>query len=201
MSKIFVISDYHFNHNKEFLYSKRGFSNVEEMNKALVSIHNCIVSPEDTVYILGDVCMGSMETLDSSKKLIESLNGHLHIIRGNHDTDMKVQMYLTCKNVVEAEKWAEMLKYKKQSFYLSHFPSVVRNIDDDEPNKKSIINLFGHTHQDTLFYGENANMFHVGADGGAFTPWALDEILEYIDYAKSRKEMGIEISSLKYIDL
>lgn len=201
MSKIFVISDYHFNHNKEFIYSKRGFSSVEEMNKALVSCHNCIVSPEDTVYVLGDVCMGDMETLDSSKKLIESLNGHLHIIRGNHDTDMKVQMYLTCKNVVEAEKWAEMLKYKKQSFYLSHFPSVVRNIDDDEPNKKSIINLFGHTHQDTLFYGENANMFHVGADGGAFTPWALDEILEYIDYAKSRKEMGIEISSLKYIDL
>lgn len=31
MSNIFITSDLHFNHNKDFIWKKRGFSNVNEM--------------------------------------------------------------------------------------------------------------------------------------------------------------------------
>lgn len=33
MSNIWVISDTHFNHNKDFIYQPRGFKNVQDMNE------------------------------------------------------------------------------------------------------------------------------------------------------------------------
>ena len=32
MGKIFLTSDTHFNHNKDFVYAARGFKTIEEMN-------------------------------------------------------------------------------------------------------------------------------------------------------------------------
>ena len=82
---IYFSSDYHFNHNREFIYQARGFPNIEEMNEAIVQRHNEIVKPEDIIYVLGDLCLGggSEEALQKNKELIERLNGTLYIIRGN----------------------------------------------------------------------------------------------------------------------
>ena len=57
---IWIISDTHFNHNKEFLYSPRGFNSVEEMNHAIVTLWNECVNDDDIVYHLGDVCLGDI---------------------------------------------------------------------------------------------------------------------------------------------
>ena len=45
---IYITSDFHFCHNKEFLYKPRGFSSIEEMNIVLVENYNNIITPEDT---------------------------------------------------------------------------------------------------------------------------------------------------------
>ena len=36
MSNIWLISDTHFNHNKEFVWKARGFNSVEEMNETII---------------------------------------------------------------------------------------------------------------------------------------------------------------------
>ena len=36
MSKIFLTSDSHFNHNKDFIYERRGFNSIEEMNEKII---------------------------------------------------------------------------------------------------------------------------------------------------------------------
>ena len=83
------------------------------MNLTIVANWNDIVQPDDDVYHLGDFVMND---IDAGIELIKQLNGRIHLIRGNHDTDAKVQRYLECPNIVEI-KWADMIKYKKNYFF------------------------------------------------------------------------------------
>lgn len=170
--KIWFTSDTHFMHNKEFLYDARGFNTPEEMCEEIVKRWNEVVSPEDIVYHLGDVILSDTE---KGISFVKKLNGKIHLIRGNHDTDSKVKQYKTCSNIISIE-WATMIKYKKRMFYLSHCPSITRT-PDDSPNKQGIINLYGHTHQNTNFYENNPYMYHVGMDSHNLTPVSIDEIL------------------------
>jgi calcineurin-like phosphoesterase family protein len=178
MSKIFLCSDWHFNHNREFIYHPRGFENVEEMNAAIVSRHNERVDPGDEVYILGDLCLGGgdAEVMKKNMKLIESMNGNLHIILGNHDTPARIKMYALCKNVVDI-KYADMIHYRGYHFYLSHFPALTANLEK-ETLKQCTCNLYGHTHQQSNFYNEIPYLYHVGMDSHNCYPILLDDAIE-----------------------
>ena len=37
MGRVWVTSDFHINHNREFIYKPRGFNNIGEMNEAIIS--------------------------------------------------------------------------------------------------------------------------------------------------------------------
>ena len=68
---IFIVSDLHLAHSKEFIYGARGFENVEDMNKAIIHKWNEIVDEEDDVYVLGDLVMGpevNLQMLRRQKK-------------------------------------------------------------------------------------------------------------------------------------
>lgn len=177
--KIWLTSDWHFNHDREFVWGARGFHNVQEMNEAIVARHNSKVRPGDTVYVLGDCALGGgdPQILAENKELIESLNGNIHIIRGNHDTDRRVTMYESCKNVVSPILYADMLHYKGYHFYLSHFPTLTGNLEK-ESLKQCTCNLFGHTHQTTNFYMDMPFLYHVGCDSHNCYPVLLDDIIE-----------------------
>lgn len=56
--KIFLTSDLHFLHDREFIWKARGFNSVDEMNEETIRRFNEVVNPEDTVYILGDIALG-----------------------------------------------------------------------------------------------------------------------------------------------
>lgn len=178
---IFFSSDYHFNHQKEFIYKPRGFNSIYDMNEAIVERHNKIVTSEDVIYVLGDLCLGggSDEALKINKKIISSLKGNLKVILGNHDTHSRIQMYNECWNV-EVLGYADMLKYGKYHFYLSHYPTLTTNFDDDKPLKARTLNLYGHTHQSTNFYNNNPCMYHVGVDSHYCEPVSIDTIVEEI---------------------
>lgn len=187
---IYVTSDWHFYHNKEFIYKARGFETVEEMNEAIIERHNSIVTPEDTVYCLGDCGLGggAADSLEKIKECIERLNGNIIIIRGNHCTDSRVEMYKTCKNVIEAGEWSKMIKYKKYHFLLSHFPTLTGNLEK-ESLKQMTLNIYGHTHQLTNFYEERPYMYHAGVDSHNCYPVLLDDIIEEM---KSKVDECIE---------
>ena len=183
---IYFTSDLHFEHDKDFIWQARGFNDISEMNAEIVKRWNETVYPDDDVYVLGDLVLNDIEW---GLKLISKLNGYIHIIRGNHDTDTKVERYLELPNVVSVD-WALELKYKKAYFWLSHYPTITANYDDDKPWAKHLINLFGHTHQQNKFYeiikhaGENPYMYNVGVDAHNCTPVSIDEIIEDIKRKK-----------------
>ena len=54
---IYLTSDLHFCHNREFLYKPRGFDSVWDMNKVIVESWNKVVGADDDVYVLGDLML------------------------------------------------------------------------------------------------------------------------------------------------
>ena len=59
MSNIWLTSDFHFGHDREFVWKARGYSSVEEMNEIQIEKFNSLVQPDDTIYILGDLMLGN----------------------------------------------------------------------------------------------------------------------------------------------
>lgn len=152
------------------------------MNEEIIKRHNELVGPDDTVYALGDCSLGGGDAaiLEKNKALIERLNGKIHIIRGNHDTDRRVAMYESCNNVIGPVLYADMLHYKGYHFYLSHFPTLTGNLEK-ESLKQCTCNLFGHTHQTTNFHMDMPYLYHVGVDSHDCKPVLLDDIIKEME--------------------
>lgn len=186
MNKIWLTSDWHFNHNKPFIYEPRGFTNIEEMNQAIIKKHNSMVDYDDDVYCLGDCMLGDNEL---GLKCIKSLKGRIHIIRGNHCTDTRTELYKTCYNVVEVLGYANVLKYGGYHFYLSHYPTLTSNYDVDKPLKRRMINLCGHSHTEDKFADfDKGLIFHVELDAHGYYPVLLDNIITDIKEKLHEKE-------------
>jgi calcineurin-like phosphoesterase family protein len=186
---IWLTSDWHFSHDRPFIWESRGFDNIQQMNEVIVTRHNSLVLPEDDVYVLGDLCLGggSEEALAANKELIESMNGKLHIICGNHDTSQRLVMYESCDNVEEILGWSTMLVYKKYHLYLSHFPTITSNYDELKPLKAKVINICGHSHTKDKYelIKQNILSYHVETDSHNCYPVHIEKIIEDIkEYIK-----------------
>ena len=110
MGKIFLTSDTHFGHDRQFIWGPRGFESVWKMNGAIVENWNKTVNTEDDVYLLGDVMLGDNEY---GLTCLKQLKGNIHIVRGNHDTNTRMELYNKCWNVVEITEG----QFFKDKFY------------------------------------------------------------------------------------
>ena len=108
---------------------------------------------------------------------LKRLKGQIKIIPGNHDTNARIAIYKTLPNV-EVLGLAELLKYRKYNFYLSHHPTMTSNLEKAPYLRMHLINLYGHTHQQSNFYMSMPYMFHVGMDSNNCTPVLLDDAIE-----------------------
>lgn len=169
---IWFISDLHINHDKDFVWGVRGFSNVEEMNKALVERFNSKVQPDDDVYILGDSLMG-----ESKVDYLSQLHGKIHFLIGNHDTDNRIALYesLGWENL----GYAIVIKIPgKLRLYLSHYPTLLSNTTRDR-----IWGVHGHTHSfDSFQFPKTINVAVEATNG---YPISLDELREMMKSDKA----------------
>lgn len=78
----FFTADLHLGHARISELCGRPFASADEMNEALISRWNARVTDRDTVFVLGDVCLGK---IDISLALIPRLRGHKVLLPGNHD--------------------------------------------------------------------------------------------------------------------
>ena len=172
---VFFTSDLHFCHNKEFLYGPRNFTNVEDMNAAIIKNWNDIIRDDDEVYVLGDLMLTDQE---KGMECLRQLKGKIHIILGNHDTDNKVELYKTLPSVVEIAD-ALRINIDGYHFFLTHYPCITSDsYQQGKPLKKRLINLYGHTHQQTCFYkNDNPCIYHVGLDSHECKPVSVKEII------------------------
>lgn len=177
--RIWITSDTHFNHNRDFIFLPRGFSSVEEMNNEIVKRWNSVVGENDLVYHLGDIMLNDNE---KGIEYLKQLNGRICILRGNHDTDSRINLYKQCPNVFNCGSLAKIIKYKKYRFYLSHYPTLTSNYREEDISIKSkLINLCGHTHTTDKFKDFKENLiYHCEMDAHNCYPVLLDDIIEDI---------------------
>lgn len=179
---IYFTSDTHFNHDKEFIWKDRGYGSVDEMNEDIIKKWNEVVTPGDDVYHLGDVMLGDNE---KGLYMLNRLNGRIHIVLGNHDTETRRVLYEGSWNVCEIA-YADMIKYGKNHLYLSHYPTLIGQFDAHKHH--GLINLCGHTHQTEPFVPEwhNPYIYNVGMDAHDMRPVGLDEIM--MDISREREK-------------
>ena len=173
---IYFSSDWHFNHDREFIWGARGYNNIQEMNEDIIKKHNLVVCRLDDVFVLGDLMLGDLE---KGLECVRQLNGRLHIIRGNHDTDTRWEAYKNLPNVVEVTE-GQFLKYGKYHFYLTHFPCMTGNLEK-ESLKQMTLNLYGHTHQAEKFYKDIPYMYNVGVDAHSCYPVWIEDIINQMN--------------------
>lgn len=171
----YFTSDLHIGHDKDFIWGSRGFNSVEEHDTQILKNWNSIITPEDTVYILGDLCMGGNEV--EWNRIYKVLNGNKKFIHGNHDTKNKIERYVSEYNI-ENLGLASLYRYsKKRNFYLSHYPTLVGNHEEE----KFYWNLSGHTHSTNSFeYGEKC-VYNVAIDAHNCTPVSIEQIIKDIE--------------------
>ncbi len=82
---IYYTADLHLGHANIIKYGNRPFSDVEEMDNALIANWRAVVKPNDDIYVLGDL----MFKCNYPEAYLKQLTGKIHLIKGNHDTFLK----------------------------------------------------------------------------------------------------------------
>ena len=167
---IYFTSDLHFNHKNIIPYCNRPFNSVEEMNEALIANWNNTVTENDIVYVLGDFILGPA---DQTETFVKRLNGHIVLVRGNHDSKAKLAIYDSLGIVVRDIAY---LEYKGRFFIMCHFPIASEEfIKMVRESNSEVICLYGHVHNEAP-RGYVNGTYHIGTDTNDFTPVSLEKI-------------------------
>ena len=179
MGKTFFISDTHFNHTNILKYEapSRPFETVEDMNAELVRRWNAKVSPDDSVYILGDFCFDVKGVFVND--LLRSLNGHKYLIRGNHDLFTRSSNF--DPSLIEWIKDYCEAKIDGHFVCMFHYPIAVWN-----RKHYGAIHLYGHVHtpkgDSVEACARLVNAYNVGADVNNLEPMTLSELMDKYGY-------------------
>jgi calcineurin-like phosphoesterase family protein len=143
MTKTYITSDLHFGHRNIMNFcpeSRARYKNdLAYMNEKMVLEWNEIVTPEDTVYILGDVAF--MSGSDAAR-IINRLNGTKILIEGNHDR--KTLMDVNFRNAfAEVHKYL-WITYNGTQVIMFHYP-----IAEWDQMHRGSVHFHGHLHGGT----------------------------------------------------
>ena len=174
---IYYIADTHFRDQAIFDKCKRPFKSLDEMEEVIIQKWNAKVKDKDIVYVLGDI---TKDDDISSLEIFSRLNGHKHLIVGNHDhlliEDIKES------NVFESVKFIDLIMDNNRKVCICHYPLM----DWMEFNRQGIL-VYGHIHNKTPNNGHPYKMikdyykdlpaYNCGVDVCGFEPRTLDELI------------------------
>lgn len=162
MTRTWFTSDTHFGHAAIIRLCGRPFSDVAEMDSALVEAWNSRIGPGDAVWHLGDF---SYRNAQSAQSYLTRLNGQKHLIHGNHDSAEAREAPGWASSQTMAEITADghrlvLLHYGMRVWPRSHYGSI---------------HLYGHSHGQLS--GDHQSL-DVGVDCWGYQPVSLSEIRE-----------------------
>ena len=164
-----ITSDFHFGHNKDFIYGPREFENMYDAAESIITNCQEVLSWDDEVYILGDCMLG-----DSAYGMhcLAQIPGYKHLILGNHDTDARIQLYED-SGIFTSVGWGGRLKHNGWIYLLSHYPQITENYQD----RHKVISLCGHSHtKDPFLHWDQGLIYHCEVDAHDLYPVSIDQI-------------------------
>lgn len=198
---LWFTSDLHFGHKNIIKYSNRPFQDIDHMNEVLIKNFNSLVSPDDTVIFVGDVCMGVRE---KTLPLVGRLNGAKFLVTGNHDDchamydvinhtkwELKMEMYQQYFSILGSIHFQPITHL--QDFLVCHFPydtneedKNARSFGEWVPKDSGTPLICGHVHEEWKIKKSKQGTFmiNVGVDVNDFKPISFDEILKIYESFK-----------------
>ena len=184
-NSLFFTADTHFNHANILRFCNRPFADVEEMNETIITRWNQVIGNDCHVFHLGDFCQGGSAEWS---RLLDRLNGRIHLIVGNHDLKNLRQGFM---NRFEEVVMQQRIEVETKSIYLNHYPFLCF----EGGYKSNVWQLFGHVHTRTNNTGLDAErlaylyptQYDVGMDNNDFTPVSYEEVKRIIEQQISMK--------------
>lgn len=164
----FFIADTHFSHANIIKHCNRPFSNVVEMDEAILDGINSLVQPNDTLYHLGDFAW--KKNVARYREKIRCRN--VILILGNHDPQTKLGQPQDILYDIFSQVFVMLrIRRSQRQIILSHYAMRTWN-----GSHRGSWNLFGHSHG-TL--SNNGSMsLDVGVDNHAYCPVSINNIIE-----------------------
>lgn len=168
--KTWITADIHFSHTNilKFCAKSRPFYDVEEMNDTIIKNWNNLVSPEDKVYILGDI---AFTTAQAAARLVNRLNGTKILIKGNHDVKLlREQVFRDC--FAEIHDYLE-IGYNGSRLVMFHFP-----IWEWDRMHHGAVHFHGHCHGRPT--GIQGRIMDVAMDDNNCLPHLMDDAINKV---------------------
>ena len=157
MAKDFFIADTHFGAENIRRYENRPFETAQEMDEKLIENWNKTITPEDTVYVLGD--FSDYKDREKDAEILQRLHGCKILIMGNHDKHYTPQEW---RNAGFTECYSLPVLYEG-FFLLSHEPLY---INENMP----YANFYGHVHSNPSYKDACKQSVCVSVERIAYTP-------------------------------
>lgn len=182
---VYYTGDSHFGHTSQkggiIKYCNRPFDSIELMDEALILEWNRVVKPDDTVYHLGDFCLGDEQM---ARRYFLRLNGKILILGNTFHHDKRwlraKSPYWSRQHEVTILPPIYTLRIDGEFIVLCHFPFAEGRWPRAHYNS---ISLFAHCHGR---YNPKGKALDVGVDSvnkiwGSYRPVSLAEIAEYME--------------------
>jgi calcineurin-like phosphoesterase family protein len=134
----FFIADLHLGHerlitgwNNDGQGPRKQFLDAEAMGRHIIARWNAAVTPEDRVYVLGDIALK-----EPALKLLDEMHGQKRAVLGNHDHS---------RAGIYTRHFARIYgaKVMPGGFVLTHIPIHPNSLD----RKSMQVNIHGHLHE------------------------------------------------------
>lgn len=143
-----ISSDIHLWHHNILVYcaDTRNYEDVVEMNVAIMDDIIAKFKQGDELILLGDICFGSKEKVETALRFLANLPGRVRVILGNHDRFRK-DIY---KKIADEFANFSFTEYAEQHFLVDgkkvhtimmHYP-----IHSWHNMHHGSVHLHGHTH-------------------------------------------------------
>lgn len=186
----FYTSDPHFGHKRIIELCNRPFHDVNHMNHAIIQNINEIAGPNDELWVLGDLALG---TLVESLELLKLINPTVHLVNGNHDRTWigskpkeRAKAHLYLEAGIQSIQDFAIHNIDNKPVALSHFPYKGAEQGDHmaedryveyRPIDEGNWLLCGHVHN---LWMHNGRMINVGVDVQNFYPVSEEAIIDFI---------------------
>lgn len=170
---ILFTSDLHLGHANIIKHCTRPFQSVEEMDEVLIANWNAKVSPNDTVYILGDLMFRNKRP---PEEYLSRMPGKKHLVVGNHD-----KAWMKKVDLCEWFESVEMMRFfsdGQRKITACHYPMMTWPFANHEGWM-----VYGHIHDNIKMdywplIERSERMLNAGVDINDFAPVTFEEMMQ-----------------------
>lgn len=202
---VYFIADLHCNHanilkfqpNRITAMNLSGEDDVKGMDDYIYKMWNDTVKRGDHIYLLGDVCLGTMNDAQRCIYKLKQKGVNLHLIVGNHDKHIP-----KISNQFSSIDYIKTVTFKKSVFTymdedlrvcLCHYPML------SWPDKcRGAALVYGHVHSHYPFIDEETPDLMVNA--GFDAPLANHKLISLQDLWQYFKNKRGDLSALDYVE-